>query len=132
MLSSAIVGRVIGLGVDLVEIARVAASHRRFGARLVGRLMDPEEAGFLPPEEEARVRALALAIAGKEAASKAIGTGWSHGVRWRDVVVRLDPPSVSLRGRAFEVARHLGSSGRTDARLFFRDELAVGEVRLFA
>jgi holo-[acyl-carrier protein] synthase len=123
---------VLGLGVDLVEIGRVEASHRRWGPRLVGRLMDPEEAQALPREEAARVRAIALAIAGKEAASKAIGTGWSHGVRWRDVVVVLDPPGVRLRGRAAEVARHLGSSGATTARLFLHGELAVGEVRLFA
>lgn len=123
---------VLGLGIDLVEIERVKASHRRWGDRLLSRLMDPEEKDRLPAEEEARVRALALAIAGKEAASKALGTGWSHGVAWRDVVVALTPPRVLLRGRAAEVARMLGSTGRTSARLFVRGELAVGEVRLFA
>ena len=123
---------VVGLGVDLVEIERVIAALGRWGERLVSRLMDPEEAALLPVEPAARAHALALAIAGKEAASKAIGTGWSHGVRWRDVVVVLAPPSVRLLGRALAVAHELGSTGRTSARLERRGDLAVGEVRLLS
>ena len=122
-----------GLGVDLVEWARVKQSLERWGDRFVAKLMDPEEAGRLPPGGEPRVLALALAVAGKEAASKALGTGWSRGVRWRDVDVRLRPePTVGLRGAAAMRARALGSSGRTWARLELRDELAVGEVRLLS
>ena len=124
---------VVGLGVDLVELGRVAKALDRWGSRLVGKLMDAEEAGRLPAAAAERAQALALAIAGKEAASKALGTGWSRGVRWRDVEVRLRPePAVGLRGGAAARARALGSSGRTWARLELRDELAVGEVRLLS
>lgn len=124
---------VVGLGVDLVELDRVARALDRWGGRLVDKLMDAEEAGRLPASGVERARALALAIAGKEAASKALGTGWSRGVRWRDVEVRLRPePTVGLRGAAAARARALGSSGRTWARLELRDELAVGEVRLLS
>jgi holo-[acyl-carrier protein] synthase len=124
---------VVGLGVDLVELGRVAKALDRWGSRLVGKLMDAEEAGRLPADAAERARALALAIAGKEAASKALGTGWSRGVRWRDVEVRLRPePAIGLRGGAAARARALGSSGRTWARLELRDELAVGEVRLLS
>jgi holo-[acyl-carrier protein] synthase len=124
---------VVGLGVDLVELGRVAKALDRWGSRLVGKLMDAEEAGRLPTDAAERAQALALAIAGKEAASKALGTGWSRGVRWRDVEVRLRPePTVGLRGAAAARARALGSSGRTWARLELRDELAVGEVRLLS
>jgi holo-[acyl-carrier protein] synthase len=124
---------VVGLGVDLVELDRVARALDRWGSRLVDKLMDAEEAGRLPASGAERARALALAIAGKEAASKALGTGWSRGVRWRDVEVRLRPePTVGLRGAAAARARALGSSGRTWARLELRDELAVGEVRLLS
>ncbi len=122
---------VVGLGVDLVELGRVAKALDRWGSRLVGKLMDAEEAGRLPAAAAERAQALALAIAGKEAASKALGTGWSRAVRWRDVEVRLRPePVVGLRGGAAARARALGSSGRTWVRLELRDELAVGEVRL--
>lgn len=124
---------VVGLGVDLVELSRVAKALDRWGSRLVGKLMDAEEAGRLPDAVPERAQALALAIAGKEAASKALGTGWSRGVRWRDVEVRLRPePAVGLRGGAAARARALGSSGRTWVRLELRDELAVGEVRLLS
>jgi holo-[acyl-carrier protein] synthase len=124
---------VVGLGVDLVELDRVARALDRWGSRLVDKLMDAEEAGRLPAAGGERARALALAIAGKEAASKALGTGWSRGVRWRDVEVQLRPePTVGLRGAAAARARALGSSGRTWARLELRDELAVGEVRLLS
>jgi holo-[acyl-carrier protein] synthase len=124
---------VVGLGVDLVELGRVAKALDRWGSRLVGKLMDPDEAGRLPGAPAERAQALALAIAGKEAASKALGTGWTRGVRWRDVEVRLCPePTVGLRGAAAARARALGSSGRTWARLELRDELAVGEVRLLS
>ena len=125
---------VVGLGVDLVELPRVAASLARWGERLVAKLMDAEEAARLPAAPGERARALALAIACKEAASKALGTGWSRGVRWRDVVVALgETPAVELRARAAEVARRRGSQGRTRVTLEVRDGfLAVGEVWLLA
>jgi len=122
---------VVGVGVDLVEIARVERSLERFGSRLVTKLMDPDEASELPADPGGRARAVALAIAGKEAASKALGTGWSHGVFWRDVVVSLGPsPSVRLKGGAGARAREIGSPGRCTTRLGIRGELAFGEVWL--
>jgi holo-[acyl-carrier protein] synthase len=123
---------VIGLGVDLVEVGRVERALERWGQRIVDRLMDQEEAAGLPDEIGPRAVALALSIAGKEAASKAIGTGWSRGVRWRDVVVDREASAVCLGGQALAVARSLGSAGRTKTRLELRDGLAVGEVRLLS
>jgi holo-[acyl-carrier protein] synthase len=122
----------IGIGLDLVETERVAQALARFGERFVAKLMGPEEAAALPGGA-GRAQALALAVAAKEAASKALGTGWSQGVRWRDVVVSLAPsPSLRLDGRAAEVARALGSSGRTRTRLERRGPLVVGEVWLLS
>jgi holo-[acyl-carrier protein] synthase len=121
----------VGLGVDLVETARVDRVLARYGDRFVRRLMDADEAARLPASGSARIQALALAIAAKEAASKALGTGWSRGVRWRDVVVlRSEPPAVQLRGRAAAVARERGSSGHSRTRLAIEGPLAVGEVWL--
>jgi holo-[acyl-carrier protein] synthase len=124
---------VIGIGLDLVETRRVERALARFGSRFVGKLMDPEEAAALPKALPERALALALAVAGKEAASKALGTGWSQGVRWRDVVVTPGPqPRVSLQGRAADVARALGSSGRSRVRLSVEGELTLGEFWLFS
>lgn len=121
---------VVGLGVDIVEIDRVERALARWGERLVARLMDPPEAARLPEAPDERARALALAVAGKEAASKAIGTGWSQGVRWRDVVVARDPPGIELRARALERARRLGSAGRGSLRFDQQGNLVVAEFRL--
>lgn len=124
---------VVGIGIDLIEVARVRRSLTRWGDRLVRKLMDPEEAATLPAEPARRAEAVALAITGKEAASKAIGTGWSRGVRWRDVVVRQDPEvEVTLLARAAEFAHELGSDGSNRARLELRDGVAIGEVWLLA
>jgi holo-[acyl-carrier protein] synthase len=123
----------IGIGLDLVEAARVERALARFGERFVGKLMDADEKDALPSRPAERAAALALAVAAKEAASKALGTGWSQGVHWRDVVVSLgQTPTVRLDGRAAEVARALGSSGRTRARLERRGPLVVGEVWLLS
>ncbi len=124
---------VVGLGVDLVEIDRVARALERWGARLAAKLMDPEESDALPASGEERVLGMARAIAAKEAASKAIGTGWSRGVRWRDVVVLPGPPpGVALRARALDVARALGSDGRSRLHVEIRGNRVLAEVRLLA
>ena len=123
---------VVGLGVDLVELDRVARTLERWGDKLVQKLMGPAEAARLTGEREGRARSLALAIAGKEAASKAIGTGWSRGVRWRDVEVSLSPPGLLLVARAAEVARSLGASGAPSLRFELRGNIVLAEVRLLS
>ncbi len=124
---------VIGLGVDLIERDRVSAALGRWGERLVARLMDPPEAARLPAAAAARGLALALAIAGKESVSKALGTGWTRGVRWRDVVVEPGPPArATLLGPALARARTLGSQGAGVLRLECRGNLVLGEFRLLS
>lgn len=124
---------VVGLGVDLIERDRVEASLARWGERLVARLMDPPEAERLPREPRERARAIALAIAGKESVSKALGTGWTRGVRWRDVVVVPGPPAqATLAGQALARARRLGSDGAGALFLEERGNLVLGEFHLLS
>ncbi len=123
---------VIGVGIDLVEVDRVEESLARWGDRLIEKLMDPPEAGALPGDPGERGLAVALAIAGKEAVSKALGTGWSHGVQWRHVVVSAEPPTARLLGRAADVARSLGSAGAGDLAFDVRGNLVVAEYRLLS
>jgi holo-[acyl-carrier protein] synthase len=123
---------IVGVGIDLVEEERVVRALERWGDRLVAKLMGEAEAARLPASP-GRAHALALAIAAKEAASKALGTGWSRGVAWRDVVVDLGPPlEVRLEGGALARARRLGSAGRTRAALEVRGDLVIGRVRLLS
>ena len=76
---------------------------------------------------------LALAIAGKESVSKALGTGWTRGVRWRDVVVEPGPPArATLLGPALARARALGSQGSGVLHLECRGNLVLGEFRLLS
>lgn len=122
---------IVGLGIDLVEKARVERAYARWGERFVARLMDPPEAARLPAGA-GRARALAVAVGLKEAASKAIGTGWSRGVRWRDVVVVDTGPPARVRfdARAQEFARRLGSSGEAECRVAEQGGLVIAQVRL--
>jgi holo-[acyl-carrier protein] synthase len=124
---------IVGLGIDLVELDRVDRLLARWGPAFLARIMSEEEAAALPAGRPAS--AVAASVAVKEAASKAIGTGWSHGVRWRDVVVRHGDgaaPLVRLEARALLTARRLGSSGATEVRLEHRPGLVLATVRLLA
>jgi holo-[acyl-carrier protein] synthase len=123
-------GSIIGIGIDLVELSRVERALSRWGGRLVDKLMDGEEANRLPRSGTERIHAVATAIALKEAASKALGTGWSHGVHWRHVVAQAAPPAVRLVDRAAEVAARRGSSGAATCSLEVRGDLLLAEVWL--
>jgi holo-[acyl-carrier protein] synthase len=122
---------IAGLGIDLVEVDRVERALARWGPAFLARLMDAEEIDLLPAGRPPG--AVADAVAVKEAASKAIGTGWSGGVRWRDVVVTHGaPPAARLSGAALAAARRLGSSGATEVRIERPPGLVIATVRLLA
>jgi holo-[acyl-carrier protein] synthase len=122
---------IVGLGIDLVEVDRIEKAIRRWGGVFLARIMGPAEIAALPPAWPPA--AVADAVAVKEAASKAIGTGWSGGVRWRDVVVMHGShPAARLDGAALSVARRPGSSGATEVRIEHRPGLVIATVRLLA
>ena len=122
---------IAGLGIDLVEVDRVERAMARWGPAFLARLMDAEEIDLLP--EGRRAAAVADAVAVKEAVSKAIGTGWSGGVRWRDVVISHGAhPAARLSGAALAAARRLGSSGANEVRIERRPGLVIATVRLLA
>ena len=118
---------IFGIGTDLVQVERIEATYRRFGAHFVERLLMPEERALFDPDRRA-VRFLAMRFAAKEAISKALGTG-IRGIRWREMEVvsnRRGKPIIVLHGTAAERAALLGitdfdislTHSRTDAMAF--------------
>lgn len=75
---------IFGVGTDLVELVRIQQTYERFGERFVERLLMPEERKRFEASRQP-VRFLAMRFAGKEAAVKAMGTGFRHGMWIRDV-----------------------------------------------
>jgi holo-[acyl-carrier protein] synthase len=102
--------RLIGHGIDLVEVERIRDAIDRHGERFLRRIYTPGEqaqAGDGP----LRVQFFAGRFAAKEAVMKALGTGWARGVAWTDIDVRRLPsgkPELALSGRCRAIAEGLG------------------------
>jgi holo-[acyl-carrier protein] synthase len=100
---------IVGTGIDIAEVPRIAQSIARFGDRFLRRVYTAGEIRYCDSKAN-RVERYAARFAAKEAAMKALGTGWSHGVRWRDCeVVRLPGgrPAIVFHGKAGEIAAKL-------------------------
>jgi holo-[acyl-carrier protein] synthase len=101
---------VIGIGVDLVECARIQHSLDRFGERFMRRVFTDGEIEYAT-SMKFPARHLAARFAAKEAVSKAFGTGIGKAMGWRDIDVRKKPsgePFLVLLGQADELARSRG------------------------
>jgi len=101
---------IVGLGIDIAEIDRIEAAITRHGAPFLERLFTPEEVAYCERFKN-RYERYAARFAVKEATMKALGTGWSRGVRWRDIEVMREPsgkPGLRLAGVAREIADRMG------------------------
>ncbi len=101
---------VIGLGTDLIEIARIERSYARYGEAFLRRVFTPGEVAYCMAKKNF-AESLAARFAAKEAGAKALGTGISRGVNWREFEVRRAPgqrPELHLSGRALQIAERLG------------------------
>lgn len=93
---------IIGMGSDLCDIRRIEATLARFGDRFITRCFTPIEQAKSERRAQ-RAASYAKRFAAKEACAKALGTGLSHGVHWRDMgVINLPSgqPSFHLTGGA--------------------------------
>ena len=96
----------LSVGVDIIEIDRVAATLARFGDRFLQRIYTTGEIAYC----RGRAPQLAARFAAKEAVMKALGTG-TRGVGWQEVEVtrkRSGEPGIALHGRAATRAEKLG------------------------
>ena len=101
---------IVGLGLDIAEVGRVKAVMERHSQSFVKRVFTPAEAKYCDGFRNKYER-YAGRFAAKEAAMKALGTGWRRGVRWQDIEVIREAsgrPTLELRGVAREVALKLG------------------------
>jgi holo-[acyl-carrier protein] synthase len=102
---------IVGMGIDIAEVPRIVESIERFGERFLNRVFTAEEIRYCDSKAN-RAERYAARFAAKEAAMKALGTGWNHGVRWRDIEVHREPgrrPTIRFHGRAAEFAAKLGA-----------------------
>src|SRR5213079_1724719 len=97
---------IVGTGIDIAEVPRIAESIARFGERFLRRIFTEEEIRYCESKAN-RIERYAARFAAKEATMKALGTGWSRGIRWRDIEVFRVPgsrPTIRFHGRAAELA----------------------------
>jgi len=122
---------IVGTGIDIAEVPRIAASIERFGNRFLHRIFTEGEIRYCESKAN-RVERYAARFAAKEAAMKAIGTGWNHGVAWRDVEVCREPggrPTLTFHRKAAEFAAKLGAR-RVSLSLTHTAEHAIAQVIL--
>jgi holo-[acyl-carrier protein] synthase len=101
---------IVGLGVDITEVDRMEAAIARRGRALLERLFTPAEIRYCEKHRN-RAERFAGRFAAKEAAMKALGTGWARGVRWVDIEVVREPsgkPTLKLSGATRAIADQLG------------------------
>jgi holo-[acyl-carrier protein] synthase len=123
---------IIGIGLDIVEIGRMRALLERRGARAIERLFDERERHAIDSPHAAAH--FAARFAAKEAFLKALGTGLSRGITWRDLFVVRDlrgAPELRVTGQAAAAAEELGV-GAIHVSLTHGRESAVALVVLEA
>jgi holo-[acyl-carrier protein] synthase len=122
---------IAGTGVDIAETSRIDQVFERHGERFAKRVYTPQEIAYCEKFKNKAER-YAARFAAKEAAFKALGTGWGNGVHWLDVEVTHLPsgkPELVLTGRALEVARQLGVT-RASVSISHSDRYVVAHVIL--
>jgi holo-[acyl-carrier protein] synthase len=101
---------IVGLGVDITSVDRIEAAIDRWGDTFLRRIFTPSEIAYCRRHRNCAER-FGGRFAAKEAAMKALGTGWTRGVRWVDIEVVREPsgkPTLKLSGACREIADRLG------------------------
>src|SRR6201746_1603768 len=121
---------VLGLGTDLMETRRVQESIDRYGDRFLERIFTAPEIAYCLRKKKNAAESFAARFAAKEAGAKALGTGISRGVSWKEFEVRREVsgrPTLHLSGRAAEMAEAMGVR-RGSFSLTHSRELALAVV----
>lgn len=123
---------IVGIGMDATDLPRIAAAIDRYGDRFLSRILTEEELAYCRRRKDP-VPHVAGRFAAKEAGMKAIGTGHSHGVLWRDIEVfrRGGPPQLRFHGAAEAHAARLGAE-RALLTITHAQTIAIAHVILVA
>lgn len=121
---------VLGVGTDLMETRRIEESIQRYGERFLERVFTAGEIAYCRRKKKNAAESFAARFAAKEAGAKALGTGISKGVTWKELEVRREAngrPTLHLSGRAAELAGAMGVR-RMQLSLTHSRELAMAVV----
>ncbi|MBP3730557.1 MAG: holo-[acyl-carrier-protein] synthase [Mailhella sp.] len=102
---------ILGIGIDLAELPRISKALERWGERFLNRLLTEREMAALPHGKERKNAWVAGRFAAKEAAVKALGTGFAQGIGPRNIEIITMPggaPGMILHGAAQEKAQNMG------------------------
>ena len=123
---------IIGLGLDATDIGRITETIERYGERFLHRVFTDGEIAYCTRRRVAAIH-FAGRFAAKEAAMKALGTGHSRGVLWRDIEVvrRGGPPQLQFHGGAARRFAEIGA-GSSLLTITHSDKLALAQVLLLA
>jgi holo-[acyl-carrier protein] synthase len=122
---------IVGTGIDIAEVPRIREAIERHGERFLQRIFTENEIKYCDSKAN-RMERYAARFAAKEAAMKALGTGWNYGVRWRDCEVTRLPggrPTIAFHGKAAEFAAKLGAK-HAALSLSHTAEQAIAQVIL--
>jgi len=119
---------IIGIGLDATDIPRIAQTLERYGDRFLHRIFTDGEIAYCKRRRNPGPH-LAGRFAAKEAGMKALGTGHSRGVLWKDLeVVRVSgPPQLRLHGTAAARAERMGVQSSL-LTITHSDTLAMAQV----
>jgi holo-[acyl-carrier protein] synthase len=122
---------IIGIGSDLIDIRRIAKSLERYGERFTARVFTEVEQAKSDRRKE-RAASYAKRFAAKEACAKALGTGMSQGVFWRDMgVVNLPGGKPTMRltgGAAAQLEKMLPPGHRAAIHLTITDDFPMAQA----
>ena len=125
---------IIGLGTDLCDINRFTKVLDRHGERFLTRIFTSEERAYAARRPANFAATLAKRFAAKEAMSKALGTGMSAGIRWRDIGVvraKYGPPTIMLAGAALKRLETLTPKGmKARIHLSLTDEMPLAQAHV--
>lgn len=125
---------IVGLGTDLIGLARIADVWRRQGQRFLDRVYTADEQRYALELKDPAER-LASRWAAKEACMKALGTGWAKGVTFAQIALlpgaERGAPRLTLAGEALAVAQRLGAT-RWHCSVSHSDGMAIAVVILEA